>query len=161
MLMAYAGFRPSEIMRAQSEDVLPYLDLPESFCFKRVGKGGVPVMVPLPREGVAAWRLLIARRGWGRFQSANINRDWKQAMTRAREAAVSAALESRADAQAVERIRVMFRPVNRTVCVTVSRCAGFWRAATRGSFRKLCGTPRLDDGHLSQGCLRTHGFRRL
>jgi site-specific recombinase XerD len=112
MLIAYAGFRPSEIMRGQSEDVLPYLDLPESFCFKRVGKGGVPVMVPLPREGVAAWRLLIARKGWGRFQAANINRDWKQAMTRAGEAEVSGALESNADAGTVERIRVMFKPVN-------------------------------------------------
>lgn len=72
MLIAYAGFRPSEIMRGQSEDVLPYLDLPEPFCFKRVGKGGVPVMVPLPREGATAWRLLIARKGWGPFQAANI-----------------------------------------------------------------------------------------
>src|SRR5439155_18317054 len=56
MLMAYAGFRPSEIMRAQREDVLPFLDLPEPFCYKRTGKQGRPVMVPLPLEGVEAWR---------------------------------------------------------------------------------------------------------
>ena len=64
MLIAYAGFRPSEIARAVPEDVLPFLDLAEPFCFKRVGKGGVPLMVPLPPDGVAAWKLLIERRGW-------------------------------------------------------------------------------------------------
>jgi hypothetical protein len=53
----YAGFRPSEVMRATPEDVLPYLDLPEPFCFRRVGKGSVPVMVPLPLEGATAWPL--------------------------------------------------------------------------------------------------------
>lgn len=68
MLMAYAGFRPSEVIRAQPADVLPFLDLPEPFCLKRVGKGGVPVMVPLPPKGVAAWQLLIAKNGWGHFQ---------------------------------------------------------------------------------------------
>jgi hypothetical protein len=71
----YAGFRPSEVMRATPEDVLPYLDLPEPFCFRRVGKGSVPVMVPLPLEGATAWRLLIAKDAWGCFQPANINRD--------------------------------------------------------------------------------------
>jgi hypothetical protein len=74
-IFLYAGFRPSEVMRATPEDVLPYLDLPEPFCFRRVGKGSVPVMVPLPLEGATAWRLLIAKDAWGCFQPANINRD--------------------------------------------------------------------------------------
>ena len=54
MLMAYAGFRPSEVMRACPEDVEPFLDLAEPFCYKRTGKKGRPVMVPLPPEGVEA-----------------------------------------------------------------------------------------------------------
>jgi site-specific recombinase XerD len=112
MLIAYAGFRPSEIKRAEPDDVLPYLDLPEPFCFKRVGKGGLPVMVPLPREGVAAWRLLIARKGWGSFQSANMNRDWKKAMVRAGEIELTAALKAHVNAEALEKIQMMFKPVN-------------------------------------------------
>lgn len=112
MLIAYAGFRPSEIMRTTPEDVLPFLDLAEPFCFKRVGKGGVPVMVPLPSEGVAAWRLLIAKDAWGRFQHANINRDWKLAMGRAGDVEIRAALDADADGKAIEKIRLMFTPVN-------------------------------------------------
>ena len=112
MLIAYAGFRPSEVMRATPEDVLPYLDLPEPFCFKRVGKGGVPVMVPLPKEGVAAWRLLIANDAWGRFQHANINRDWKHAMQRAGEIEIRGAIGSGAGPEAIEKTRTTFRPVN-------------------------------------------------
>jgi integrase len=90
MLIAYAGFRPSEIVRAVPEDVVPFLDLPEPFCFKRVGKGGVPLMVPLPPDGVAAWKLLIERGGWGRFSQASMNKNWKVAMKTAGEAAVEA-----------------------------------------------------------------------
>jgi integrase len=112
MLMAYAGFRPSEIKRAEPDDSLPYLDVPEPFCFKRVGKRGLPVMVPLPRAGVSAWRLLIARKGWGRFQSANVNRDWKKAMVREGDIEVAAALKSNAGGETVDRIQVMFKPVN-------------------------------------------------
>src|SRR4029453_3770897 len=88
MLMAYAGFRPSEIMRAQPEDVLPFLELPEPFCYKRTGKKGRPVMVPLPQEGVEAWRLFIERNAFGHFARENINRDWKAAMQRAGQAQI-------------------------------------------------------------------------
>ena len=105
--MAYAGFRPSEVMRAQPDDVLPFLDLPEPFCFKRVGKGGVPAMVPLPAEGVEAWRLLIARQGWGRFQHANINRDWKHAMARAGETKSTRRRGQRRSVQKLERPHLM------------------------------------------------------
>jgi integrase len=59
MLMAYGGFRPSEVMRALPQDVEPFLELPEPFCYKRSGKGGRALMVPLPQEGVDAWRLFI------------------------------------------------------------------------------------------------------
>jgi integrase len=68
MLMAYAGFRPSEIQRAQPEDVL--LDASEAYCFKRVGKGGRPVMVPLPPEGVEAWKLFKDLGAWGNLRRA-------------------------------------------------------------------------------------------
>ena len=73
MLMAYAGFRPSEIMRAVPKDVEPFLDLAEPFCYKRTGKKGRPVMVPLPPQGVEAWKLLIQRDAWGKFARENIN----------------------------------------------------------------------------------------
>jgi len=112
MLIAYAGFRPSEVMRAEPEDVVPFLDVPEPFCFKRVGKGGIPVMVPLPSEGVKAWRLLIRKDAWGRFQHANINRDWKLAMKRAGDAEIRCALVEGTDGSAIEKIRLMFSPVN-------------------------------------------------
>jgi integrase len=112
MLMAYAGFRPSEIVRAVPEDVVPFLDLPEPFSFKRVGKGGVPLMVPLPAEGVAAWRLLIERGGWGHFSQASLNKNWKVAMKSAGEEAVRAAEVAGADNGALEKIRLMYKPVN-------------------------------------------------
>ena len=64
MLMAYAGFRPSEIMRVLPEDVVPFLHLSEPFCYKRTGKRGTPMMVPLPPAGVEAWQLLIQRNAW-------------------------------------------------------------------------------------------------
>ena len=111
MLMAYAGFRPSEIMRAIPEDVEPFLDLPEPFCYKRSGKGGRPVMVPLPQEGVEAWRLLIERRAWGRFARENINRDWKAAMRRAGETRVEKLTEERTDGGTIEAASRAFAPV--------------------------------------------------
>ena len=81
MLMAYGGFRPSEIQRAQTEDV--YLDAPEPYCYKRVGKGGRPLMVPLPPEGVNAWKLFIRADAWGKYAKGAANRHWQAAMKRA------------------------------------------------------------------------------
>ena len=69
-------------------------------------------MVPLPQKGVEALRLLIARDGWGRFQGANINRDWKNAMARAGEAEIFALSDSERDDTSVEKLRLMFKPVN-------------------------------------------------
>jgi site-specific recombinase XerD len=99
-------------MRALPGDVEPYLDLLEPFCYKRTGKKGRPVMVPLPPEGVEAWRLFIQKNAWGRFRRENINRDWKAAMRRAGEGQVRAAVERRADPQQVEAIRRAFTPVH-------------------------------------------------
>ena len=112
MLMAYAGFRPSEVMRATPEDVEPYLDLAEPFCYKRTGKKGRPVMVPLPPEGVEAWKLFIDRKAWGPFARENINRDWKAAMKRAGEARVKRSeAEGIVTASAADAIRRAFAPV--------------------------------------------------
>jgi integrase len=69
-------------------------------------------MVPLPRAGAAAWRLLIANKAWSRFQGANINRDWKLAMARAAEVEVRAALGRSADELVVEKILSLFKPVS-------------------------------------------------
>ena len=111
MLMAYAGFRPSEIMRALPEDVEPFLDLPEPFCYKRTGKKGRPVMIPLPPGGVEAWRLFIERKAWGHFARENINRDWKAAMRRAGEARIKKLSEEGAEAGTIEAARRAFTPV--------------------------------------------------
>ena len=81
MLMAYAGFRPSEIQRALPDDV--HLDVAEPHCFKRVGKGGRPLMVPLPPEGVEAWKLFIRTEAWGAYARGAANRHWQAAMKRA------------------------------------------------------------------------------
>ena len=111
MLMAYAGFRPSEIMRAQPEDVESYLDLPEPISFKRTGKKGRPVMVPLPPEGVEAWKLFIRSNAWGHFARENINRDWKAAMRRAGQRQVEKLTEAGADLAAIEAAKRAFTPV--------------------------------------------------
>ena len=110
-LMAYAGFRPSEIMRALPQDVEPFLHLPEPFCYKRTGKNGRPVMVPLPPEGVEGWRLFIERKAWGHFARENINRDWKAAMRRAGEARIEKLSEEGAGAGTIDAARRAFTPV--------------------------------------------------
>lgn len=111
MLMAYGGCRPSEIMRALPEDVEPFLDLPEPFFYKRTGKRGRPVMVPLPAEGVEAWRLFITRNAWGRFVRENINRDWKAAMRRAGEARVDQFKGAGTQSSVIEATLRAFAPV--------------------------------------------------
>jgi site-specific recombinase XerD len=111
MLMAYAGFRPSEVMRALSADVEPYLGLPEPFCFKRTGKRGRPVMVPLPPEGVEAWNLFIQRNAWGNFARENINRDWKAAMGRAGQAQAEKLIEGNASPDTIAATKRAFTPV--------------------------------------------------
>jgi site-specific recombinase XerD len=111
MLMAYGGFRPSEVMRAIPEDVEPFLGLPEPVCYKRTGKKGRPVMVPLPPEGVGAWQLVIKLNAWGHFAHENINRDWKAAMRRAGQARVEELTKEGADAGVLDAARRAFVPV--------------------------------------------------
>jgi predicted DNA-binding transcriptional regulator AlpA len=123
-LMMIGRIPPLGIVRAVPEDVVPFLDLPEPFCFKRAGKGGVPLMVPLSPDGVAAWKLLIERSGRGHFSQASMNKNWKVAMKTAGEAAVEAAEKAGADVATVEKIRLMYRPVTAIVCGirTLSAC---------------------------------------
>jgi site-specific recombinase XerD len=97
-------------MCAQPEDVLPYIDRNEPFCFKRVGKSGRPVMVPLPPQGVEAWRLLIRKNAWGKFSRSNVNRDWKAGMQRAGEKAFRKALAEGANAEELAAIQLAFTP---------------------------------------------------
>lgn len=111
MLIAYGGFRPSEVMRAIPEDVEPFVGLPEPFCYKRTGKKGRPVMVPLPPEGIEAWRLFINRNAWGHFAHENINRDWKAAMRRAGQARIEKMKEEGAEVGILEAARRAFTPV--------------------------------------------------
>ena len=69
-------------------------------------------MVPLPPEGVEAWKLLIQRDAWGKFARENINRDWKAAMRRAAEARIERlGLEGTLSASAVDTVRRAFAPV--------------------------------------------------
>jgi site-specific recombinase XerD len=81
MLMAYAGFRPSEIQRALPDDV--QLEGAEPYCYKRVGKGGRALMVPLPPDGVTAWKLFSQADAWGKYARGAANRHWQAAMKRA------------------------------------------------------------------------------
>jgi integrase len=123
MLMAYAGYRPSEIKRTQPSDVLPFLDLPEPFAIKRCGKGGNPVSMPLTPKAVDAWRLLIKALGildatpdqWTakmRFGTSSMNHNWKDAMRRAGDNAVAEAEKAGANADTLRAIALRFEPVH-------------------------------------------------
>ena len=110
MLTMYAGFRPSEVMRARPEDVLPQLDSPEPCCIKRVGKSGRPLNVALPLEAVKAWRWLIQHNVWGNYSQSDVNRDWKAAMARAGAKALEKALQEGADPEKIQAIQLAFAP---------------------------------------------------
>jgi integrase len=93
-IMAYCGFRPSEIRRTGRENVLPFICAAQPFVQRLTSKKGRPVALPVPSQGVAYWRMFDEFNGWGRSVP-NINRDWKAAMRREQgrltEAATSAA----------------------------------------------------------------------
>jgi integrase len=109
LLTAYAGFRPSEVMRAQAEDA--FLDDSEPYCYKRVGKRGRPVMVPLPARGVEAWRMALRTNAIGRqFSLSSANRSWKRAMTRAGEKARIEAVERNATEDELRALDIAFTP---------------------------------------------------
>ncbi len=69
-------------------------------------------MVPLPTEGVQAWKLFIERDAWGKFARENINRDWKAAMRRAAEARINdIEFDGGKMGTAVDAVRRAFTPV--------------------------------------------------
>jgi len=103
--------------------VLPFLGLPEPFAIKRCGKGGNPLSMPLTEKAVAAWRLLIDALGildatpeqWAkkmRFGSASLNKNWKAAMQRAGDKAVTEAAQAGANAETLRAVGLRFQPVN-------------------------------------------------
>jgi integrase len=63
LVRATTGQRPSQIMRAQPEDV----DLSRKIWFVRPAKGGHPIPLPLDRQMVKAWRVFIKANAWGDF----------------------------------------------------------------------------------------------
>jgi integrase len=65
LLRALTGRRPSEIMRAQPEDV----DLERRTWSVRDGKGGSTPGLVLTEAMLAAWRLFIESRAWGPFET--------------------------------------------------------------------------------------------
>lgn len=86
MVMAFCGFRPSEIKR--TEPWMLHLDEPSPYVIRNTAKGGDVVPVPLSAEGVLAWQMFTQKGGFIKipkrprtFPSAN--RDWKAAMVRA------------------------------------------------------------------------------
>jgi site-specific recombinase XerD len=68
-------------------------------------------MVPLPPDGVEAWRIYVARDAWGEFARENINRDWKAAMQRAGKARIDKLVEQDAEGTAIDAVRRAFAPV--------------------------------------------------
>jgi len=123
MLIAYAGYRPSEIKRTQPEDVLPFLDVGEPFAVKRSGKGGNPVLIPLAPKAVEAWRLLVSSldildassEQWAnkmRFSTSSMNHNWQDAMQRAGLKAAAEASERGSNAETVRAVALRFHPVH-------------------------------------------------
>jgi hypothetical protein len=96
----------------KTEHVNRTLALPEPFAIKQCGKGGNPLSMPRAEKAVAAWRLLIDALGileatpeqWTekmRFGSASLNKNWKAAMLRAGDNAMTKAKEAGANAEAL------------------------------------------------------------
>jgi integrase len=56
-IMAYCGFRPSEIRRAHRENVLPFIGAEQPFVQRLTSKKGRPVALPVPAQGVTYWRM--------------------------------------------------------------------------------------------------------
>jgi integrase len=123
MLIAYAGYRPSEIKWTQPEDVLAFLDLPEPFAVKRSGKGGNPVLIPLASKAADAWRLHVNALGildasteqWAkkmRFSTSSLNHNWRDAMQRAGAKAIAGATQNDANPETLRAIELRFQPVH-------------------------------------------------
>ena len=94
MIVAFCGFRPSEIRR--TEPWMLHLDADPPHVVRNTAKGGDVTVVPLSEEGVLAWRMFIDHGGFDRQPDlkdrlgrschtctyTNANRDWKAAMER-------------------------------------------------------------------------------
>jgi integrase len=70
LVFATTGRRPSEIMRAQPEDV----DLDHRVWRPRDGKGGWSPGLALNDDMMLAWRLFIAAEAWGAYRTGNLAR---------------------------------------------------------------------------------------
>lgn len=68
LVYATTGQRPSQIGRARPGDV----DLERRIWFVRPAKGGDPIPLPLNDEMMDAWRLFIAAKAWGRFDTTGL-----------------------------------------------------------------------------------------
>lgn len=86
LIMAFCGFRPSEIRR--TEPWMLHLEDPEPYVIRNTAKGGDVVPVPLSPEGMLGWRMFLAHGGFTKTAKRprtfpNANRDWQAAMERA------------------------------------------------------------------------------
>jgi site-specific recombinase XerD len=70
MVLATTGRRPSELMRAQPEDV----DLERRVWAVRDGKGGWSAGIYLNDDMLTAWRLFLAAQAWGSFNTGSFAR---------------------------------------------------------------------------------------
>ena len=75
-VLATTGARPSEVMRAQPQDV----DLREKVWRVRDGKGGFrPIGIPLTREAIDAWKLFVKADAWGDWHTNSYARTLRRA----------------------------------------------------------------------------------
>lgn len=87
MVMAFCGFRPSEVRR--TEPWMLRLEGESPHVIRPTAKGGDAVVVPLSDEGILAWRMFSYQGGFDSQENGqprtfpNANRDWKAAMKRA------------------------------------------------------------------------------
>ncbi len=70
LVRATTGQRPSQIMRAQPEDV----DLTRRIWFVHAGKRGRAIPLPLNQDMMDAWRAFIAANAWGRFDTRSFSK---------------------------------------------------------------------------------------
>ena len=70
LVRATTGQRPSQIMRAEPDD----LDLARRIWFVRAGKGGTAIPLPLNADQVHAWRAFIAADAWGKFDTRSFSK---------------------------------------------------------------------------------------
>jgi site-specific recombinase XerC len=94
MIMAFCGFRPSEIRR--TEPWMLKLEADPPHVIRNTAKGGDVVPVPLSEEGILAWQMFVKHGGFDKDETTkdrrgrprrtrtfpNANRSWQEAMER-------------------------------------------------------------------------------